>query len=122
MIVVMTSWAPVTALRTPGIAPASAPPAIPAKMQRIQCHGDGTDTSTATYAAQTAPSVTWLAPPMLKIPVSKPIPTPRPAMMSGVAATRVWEIGVAVITQSWPVVMECQSCGGFTMAPSNRAR
>ena len=103
MIVTITSWAPVRALRKPGMKPANAPPAAPASSTSGTCSGSGRCTLNPTYVAAIAPAMNWPWPPMLNTPVENPRATPVPARISGVAATSVSDSGVNSGVQPWPV-------------------
>ncbi len=58
---------------------------------------------------------------MLNTPVAKPMATPIPAMMSGVAETRVSEIGVKTTFQPDPVEMACPRAEGLMIEPTKSA-
>ncbi len=89
MIVEITSWAPVRALRKPANPPHTMPPRIPARMASGRCTTAGSEKWKPTHAAQVAPIISWPAAPMLKRPARKARATERPAKMSGVASTSV---------------------------------
>ena len=90
MIVVMTSWAPVLARSHPGNPPQIAPPAIPASSASGRWRKIGIqEKEKPTMTAVIPPMSIWPSAPMLNRPARKPIPTARPAKMSGAAAVRV---------------------------------
>ena len=94
MIVTMTSWAPVRALSTPGIAPHTAPPRNP----NTTASGTWTIIGRPVNANEAntpkiAPRYSWPSPPMLNRPDRNPSATARPAKISGVADSRLSEIG-----------------------------
>ena len=93
MIVVTTSWAPETALRTPGMKPQNAPRAIPAASDRGMPRTAGLSRSAApTATAPRAPIRNWPCAPMLNSPALNASPTDRPPSRSGAVATRVLRI------------------------------
>jgi hypothetical protein len=63
----------------------------------------------------------WPWPPMLNTPVENPSATPVPARMSGVADTRVSEMGVKTVVQPDPVEMACPTAEGLNMEPVKSA-
>ena len=68
-----------------------------------------------------APARNWPCPPILNTPVAKPSATPVPARMSGVAETRVSEIGVKALVQPLPVDTACHRFEGLKTEPQNSA-
>ena len=83
MIVVMTSCAPVRALRKPAI-PAHRPPATAAaSIATSRCSTGGRSRWNATQPAPTAPRMICPWAPMLNRPARNPMPRPRPARISG---------------------------------------
>ncbi len=89
MIVVITSCAPVRALRIPAIEPHAAPPANPARMASGTWIADGRSHVKPTQPAQVAPMTSWPAAPMLNSPARNASATDRPPRASGVASVRV---------------------------------
>jgi len=68
------------------------------------------------------PAMSWaLAPDVETRPVEKPSATPVPARISGVADTRVSDMGVKTPVQPDPVEMACPSDEGLTMEPVKSA-
>jgi hypothetical protein len=89
MIVVITSWAPVRALRTPAIEPQAAPPRNPARMASGMWIADGRSHVNPTQPAQVAPITSWPAAPMLNRPARNASATDRPPSARGVASVSV---------------------------------
>src|ERR687897_146624 len=87
MIVVMTSWAPVWALRKPGMPPQMAPHRTPPSSASTTCTTGGRSSVKPTQAAPIAPRMIWPSAPMLNRPARKARPTERPAAISGTAKT-----------------------------------
>jgi len=90
MIVVTTSWAPETALRTPGMKPHAAPASKPARTAMGMATSPGAwPNATPTVTAPRAPTRNWPPAPMLNRPALKPRATDNPARTSGTLATKV---------------------------------
>ena len=89
MIVVITSCAPVRALRIPAIEPHAAPPANPAATASGRWIAAGRSQVKPTQPAHVAPITSWPAAPMLNSPARKATATDRPVSASGVASTSV---------------------------------
>ena len=90
MIVVITSWAPVVALRNPAIPAQAAPASVAASIAMITCSGPGSPLNQIpNWTATSAPTVYWPFPPMLKSPHRKAKATARPVRISGVTMIRV---------------------------------
>src|SRR5690242_3825804 len=95
MIVVITSCAPVRALRNPTMPPQSAPPARPASRATSTWSPGGRSQVKPTYPAKIAPMISWPWAPMLNSPARKASVTPRPAQMSGAERLSVDEMALA---------------------------
>jgi len=90
MMVVMTSLAPVRALRKPGMNPQAAPVSTPHSVEIRMIRNIGCSLrAMAAVAAPNAPRTNWPSTPMLNAPLRNEIATARPVKMSGVAATSV---------------------------------
>src|SRR5918995_6742165 len=97
MIVVITSWAPVRALRKPAMPPQTAPPTKPAITATTTCSTRGRSQVNPTQPAHMAPTTSWPAPPMLNRPARNargpglaPVvgaPAPSPDRPGGAAAS-----------------------------------
>ena len=124
MMVVITSCAPVRALRKPGMKPHSAPVSVPIATASISSSGLGTSrkASTATVAPM-APMMNWPSTPMLKTPLRKEIATASPVKMSGADATSVSVIGriAPAITFGLLLLNAAASLDGTPKAPMTRA-
>src|SRR5918995_1415028 len=83
MIVVITSWAPVRALRRPAMPPQTAPPRKPAITASGRCTALGRSQVKPTHPAHVAPITSWPAPPMLKSPARDPRRPPRLRRLTG---------------------------------------
>src|SRR3954449_6398628 len=99
MIVVMTSCAPVRALRNPTIPPQIAPPSIPAAKATRRCSPGGRSQVKPTYPQKTAPMISWPWAPMLNSPARKANVTPRPAQISGAERWSVEEMALREPTE-----------------------
>ena len=83
MIVVMTSWAPVRALRMPGTKPQIAPPIAPASSATTRCSPTGSGSRKPTNAAPIAPMMAWPCTPMLNRPPRNATAKARPVKANG---------------------------------------
>ena len=124
MIVTTTSWAPVNALRAPGMNPYTAPPNAPASNATgTAIKGGCCATREPTRAAKNPPTRTWPVPPMLNNPALKPTPTASPVRTSGPAATsvfvRAWVLGTSEIASA--AALSSTSRKLIPVAPSRRA-
>ena len=125
MIVTTTSWAPVNALRAPGMNPYSAPPNAPARMATgTAINGGCCATREPTSAAKNPPTRTCPVPPMLNSPALKPTPTASPVRTSGPAATsvlvRACELGTSE-SASAATPLSSMSRNEIPVAPSSSA-
>ncbi len=93
MIVTMTSLAPVRALRKPAMPPHTAPPTNAPITASSRCSPGGRSIPKPTKPPTTAPRMIWPWAPMLNRPARKPMPSPRPAKISGAENVRVSVIG-----------------------------
>ncbi|CPU65050.1 Uncharacterised protein [Mycobacteroides abscessus] len=89
MIVTITSWAPVRALSTPAMLAHRAPPSAAPSTASRRCSPGGSANVQPTNPAKMPPRMIWPCAPMLNRPARKPMPSPRPARMSGVATVIV---------------------------------
>src|SRR5919108_1836646 len=91
MIVVITSWAPTVALRTPAI-PAQSAPATAATLIAIRMWtGFGSEANQIpVWTPAIAPTVYWPFPPMLNRPHRNANATASPVNTSGVNTSSVW--------------------------------
>jgi hypothetical protein len=112
MIVVITSWAPVRALRMPGMKPQSAPPSRPASSATSTWITIGSGSANPAIAAVMQPITAWPWPPMLNRPPRNASATDRPVKTSGAAYVSVSEIGVTAACQV--------AASGSKIAPLNR--
>ncbi len=104
MIVVITSCAPVVALRKPAI-PAHAPPASVAitTVRRMWSQPVSPAKLEPTHTVMYAPTRYWPWPPMLNIPQRNAKATARPVRISGVVMISVcWRL-IAAFARSSPV-------------------
>ena len=93
IIVLMTSWAPKRALRTPGTAPHADPASIAtSSVIGSSTNADRCPSAAAARAAANAATVSCPSTPMLNSPARKPTATARPQKTSGVALNSVWPI------------------------------
>ena len=102
MMVVMTSWAPVRALRNPGMNPQKAPVTIPTAIDasRITKAGTWPWSTNAVIVAPRAPIISWPSTPMLNMPARNEMATASPARISGVEATSVSVSGRMAVAMS----------------------
>src|SRR3954453_5823756 len=90
MMVVITSCAPVCALRNPGMNPQIPPPIIPARSANGRWTKAGRPGSHAAISpAHSPPTTIWPSMPMLNMPARAATAKARPPRTSGVAATSV---------------------------------
>ena len=84
MMVVMTSLAPVRALRNPGMKPQKAPVSTPHSVETRMIRNIGCSLSAiAAVAAPNAPRTNWPSTPMLNAPLRNETATARPVRISG---------------------------------------
>ena len=84
MIVTITSFAPVRALRTPAMPAYRAPASIAAPSATAVWTTGGRRSENPTQTAASAPKTTWPWPPMLNRPARKPSARPSPPMIRGI--------------------------------------
>src|SRR5712672_1519030 len=100
MIVTMTSLAPVYALSTPGIRPATAPARRAARNASRTCGSQGILAKLKpTQLAATAPRISCDWPPMLKAPERYAMDRPSAVMISGTEETIVLPMGRNALAQ-----------------------
>jgi hypothetical protein len=121
MIVVMTSWAPLCALRKPAMKPHSAPPATPASSATIRFSTIGSGNVKPATAAQIVPITAWPWPPMLNRPPRNASATERPVKTSGAAYVSVSEIGANAACQGPLPFSHAVTAAGSNTAPRNRS-
>ena len=92
MIVVITSWAPVRALSTPGIAPYAAPPNTPARIASGICTNPGPSIMNPTKVEAKPPAIICPVAPMLNNPARNATATETPVKINGVELLMVFEI------------------------------
>ena len=92
MMVVITSWAPVRAFNTPGMAPNIAPPTPAANSANGTCSTAGSWNANPTHKPVIAPANICPVAPMLKRPALNADETAKPAKSNGVAPVMVLEM------------------------------
>ena len=93
MIVVMTSWAPVRALRNPTIPAYRAPNTIAAMRETMRWTPAGRLSAKPTNPPPMAAKAIWPCTPMLNRPARKGTATASPARISGADTVRVSDSG-----------------------------
>jgi hypothetical protein len=121
MMVVMTSWAPLCALRKPEMKPQNAPPARPAISATSRFTTIGSGSEKPATAAQMQPITAWPWPPMLNRPPRNASATDRPVKTSGAAYVSVSEIGVNAACQEPLPFSHAVTAAGSNTAPRNRS-
>ena len=123
--VVITSCAPVRALRKPGTNPYAPPAMVPPSSATTRTRNGGRypATSNAAIAAPTPPMRNCPSAPRLISPAWNDSARPRPTKMNGVALTSVSEMGrmAASMSSALPLWIAATIRTGSPIAPENIA-